>query len=110
MIIITYQDKWGQILKIETAVLVLGMSKTNIDHVVFLSYCLGNRDWLCQLGWPGQSTQNQGEILYQYNPATIQGKKCSNGVYQNQTWISYSQSWWQIIIIIIRCTCGSEES
>ena len=60
------------------------MSRTNIDHVVFLSHCLGKCDWLGQLGWLDQSTQNQGEILYQYDPATIQGKKCSNNVYQNQ--------------------------
>ena len=74
----------------ETAVLVLSMSRTNIDHVVFFSHYLGNHDWLGQLGWACQRTQNQGEILYQYDPATIQGKKSANGVYQNQTWISYS--------------------
>ena len=47
-----------------------------------MSQCLGNRVWLSQLGWPGQNTQTGGEILYSYDPACIQGKKCSNGVYQ----------------------------
>ena len=35
VIIITYQEDRGQTLKTETAILVLGMSGTNIDHVVF---------------------------------------------------------------------------
>ena len=37
VIIIIDQEIWGQILKTKTAILVLGMSRTNIDHVVFES-------------------------------------------------------------------------
>ena len=48
--------------------------------MLFLSHCLGNHAWLGQLDWLGQSTENQGEILHQYDPVSIQGKKCSNGV------------------------------
>ena len=79
-IIITECAIWGQTLKTETAILVLGMSRANISIVV-LSHWLGNRVWLSQLGWPGQSTQTIGEMLNQYKPACIQGKKCSNGIY-----------------------------
>ena len=39
---------------------------------------------LVKLGWPGQSTQTEGEKLYPYDHTNIQGKKCSNGAYQNQ--------------------------
>ena len=35
VIIITYQEISGQTLKTKTVVLVLGMSGTNISHVVF---------------------------------------------------------------------------
>ena len=35
VIIIIDQEIWGQTLKTETAILVLGMSGTNIDHDVF---------------------------------------------------------------------------
>ena len=90
MIITTDQEIQGQTLNNEIAILVMGISDTNIDHVVFFSHCLGNRDWHGQLGWPGQNTQNQGDILCQYDPATNKGKRCSNNVYQNQTWVSYS--------------------
>ena len=36
MIIITFLENQGQILKTEIAALVLGMSRTNIDPIVFL--------------------------------------------------------------------------
>ena len=72
-------------MKTETAILVLGMSGENITIVDFCSHCIGKRVWLGQLGWLGQNTQTGGEILYQYDPACIQGKKYSNGVYQNLT-------------------------
>ena len=72
-------------MKTETVVLVLDMSGENITTVDFCSHCIGNHIWLGQLGWPGQSTQTEGEILYQYDLVSIQGKKCSNGVYQSQT-------------------------
>ena len=41
MIIITFQENRSQTLKTETAVLVLGMSGTNIDHVVFCVTAVG---------------------------------------------------------------------
>ena len=34
----------GQTLKTETTVLILGMFRTNIDHVIFLRHCLGKHD------------------------------------------------------------------
>ena len=43
VIIIIFQENRGQTLKTETAVLILGMCGTNIDHVVFFSHYLGNR-------------------------------------------------------------------
>ena len=84
MIIITYLENWGQTLKIETTILVLGMSGTKIDHVVFWATTLGTVFDFGQLGWPGESTQIEGEKLYPYDPVGIQGKKGSNNVYQNQ--------------------------
>ena len=64
------------ILKTEDAILLLGMSGANITNV-FCSHFLGNHVWLGQLSWPGQNTQNEGEIKSWASPACIQVKRCS---------------------------------
>ena len=65
MIIITDHEIWGQILKTETAVLVLGMFGTNISNVVFLVTTLGTMFDL--VNWVDQVKVPKLEVRYYTN-------------------------------------------
>ena len=75
MIIITYQENRGQTLKTETAVLVLGMSGTNIDHVAFLVTSLGTVIDL--VNWVDQVKVRKIKVRY-YASMILQPSKVRN--------------------------------